>query len=192
MYTPFQIGIQESLHDPNELAAAWRLYSAQIQGKNTFTNWVGKANEMNGLYVQYDEDRFTERTGRFTLTRNLGHAVNIDSLAAYRREFESIEWKYLTINMNSLLTHLSEEFGVRRDLLAGIVMGRTSIRNSFRAQVTQDIMPYIGATQVIDDVPNPSVAGTEQPHWIGKKGGSVAKRGSIAGGKRGARGSIRY
>jgi len=191
MYTPFQIGIQEALHDPNELAAAWRLYSAQITGTNAFLRWGAKATEMNEMYVAYDDDRFNERQGRFTLARNLGNRVNIESLAAYRREFESPEWKNFTINMNSLITHLSEEFGVRRDLLAGIVMGRTAIRNNFRPQVIQDVMPYIGATQIINEVPNPSVAGTEQPHWIGKKG-TNGKGGSIAGGKRGARAQIRY
>lgn len=174
--TPFENQLRTgTYYDTDQHAAAWRLFASSIQSAPAYTNFEGFVNTQDTNWQAYELARHNEKLGRFNFTRNITTPPNLTSFNDYNEAFEMQANKRIISRFNNLLTHLSNEYGVSRELLASVSMGRIYAAYHINTKVLQDCMTLVGATQIIQDIPKPNIAGATSP----VKWGNGGKRKSV-------------
>lgn len=172
MITPFEQPLRDkTFHDVDQHAASWRLFAAQIDATNQYKDFEGFAVELNNNWVKYSNTKHKERLDRFNLTRNITTAVNLNDFDNYSLALNHRTNQNVVAKLNNLITHLSDEFSVSRELLAGITVGRIHTTHNLKTRVLQDCMSLLGASQIVSEIPHPNLAGQWKPSKFGKEGG---------------------
>src|SRR5438045_1871603 len=139
-FTPFIQRLENNWHNPDQYAAAWRIYAAQIESSEQHGNFRTLVGNLNGAWVAYSRTKHTERLQRFKLDRTISGAIDISGLDDYGAVMETVANQTVVRKLNNLISHISNEYSVDRGILAGIVVGRLYETLELKTKPTEDAM----------------------------------------------------
>lgn len=162
--------IQGGFHDKDQLAAAWRLFSAQIKNDNTFTTWRTQMVTLNDYFVADKQQMQGYKAARFNLTRNLDSAFNANYAADYLNRINSNDNRRIIFGLTSRINNLSQLYdGISPALVGGICCGDAyNTHPDLHIQFIPYMLSTLGARELITEHPSPNLAGTDAPIHYGK------------------------
>jgi len=181
--SPFESNFRNTFQDNDQVAAAWRLYAASVEGTDDFKFVAGWVEDLVNAYNSYHTNLLKKKTDRFNLRGSINDPTEAERkpLNTYFELLNNEKNRNLTSNLTTLFYHLESLYGVSATLIANVTLGSLDNRFSLKPKVLGDVAQRIGATHPIKDVPGPTLAGDKIPARFSAKtkgGGNNFRRSS--------------
>lgn len=181
--TPYQQKLQDdSFHDSDEVAAAWRLVGTQID-RNYQTEYNAMATiatSLNNSYKAYLKKSAEEKIERFSLNLNVTSRLDPSGLQQYHSTLRDPNTVNGFRNMSLVLYHIEHTFGVSQVTLAGVLAGYMQQMLALEEVVAEEIASQLGGSSVITEIPGPSLAGQYKPTTFPSRANGNGKKSQMA------------